>query len=272
MEMSCPMSPQSPGSSPIPSPRGGADARVPAGIEWLFFDLDGTLWDHEQASRRALLIVCERYGFDPDEFLPEFRKANQEAWDLLAGGHITRPHMREWRFRQTLAALESPPGSEINLDELNRCYFQNYLTQPESYWIDGGPEVVEAARRGPWRIAVLTNGSRDTQAPKVESTGLAGLLSLYWGPEEAGCLKPAAGFFHGALEQAQCPPERALMIGDSLVDDIYPALQLGLPVWWFNHNGVKAVPDGLDVPLFTRLTDLAGALEASFVSRGPGDS
>lgn len=265
------MSHNSSGSSSVPASSDSARMRMPPGIEWLFFDLDGTLWDHEQASRRALLIVCERYGFDPDEFLPRFHKANQEAWDLLAGGHITRPHMRERRFRQTLAALESPPASEINLDELNRCYFQNYLTQPESYWIDGGPEVVEAARRGPWRIAVLTNGSRDTQAPKVQSTGLDGLLSLYWGPEEAGCLKPAAGFFRGALERAQCAPGRALMIGDSLGDDIYPSLRLGLPVWWFNHNGVKAVPEGLDVPMFTRLADLAVALEASSISRAGGD-
>jgi len=213
---------------------------VPGEVAWVFFDLDGTLWDHAGSSMRALHQVSREFGLPPDAFIPRFEEANDAAWKQLAEGKTTRDRMRVERFAIALAALDAPAAPSIDVDRLSRRYLEVYLQDPNGHWIDGGREILEAVDRAGKRVALLTNGFSDTQVRKIEEAGESQAVDFIWGPEEAGCLKPRRAFFETAMARAGCDPGQALMIGDSLTADILPALSMGMRAWWFNPDGETA--------------------------------
>ena len=68
--------------------------------------------------------------------------------------------------------------------------------------------------------------------------------------------KPHPAFFAEILAQLGWQDQPAVMIGDSLQDDLIPASQLGLPVYWIRQN--EQLPPGFD-PL-SRSGSLEGVL------------
>lgn len=55
--------------------------------------------------------------------------------------------------------------------------------------------------------------------------------------------KPNAAFFAEVMAQLGCKNQPAVMMGDSLIEDILPASKLGLPVFWVIPSG--SLPEGL---------------------------
>ena len=70
---------------------------------------------------------------------------------------------------------------------------------------------------------------------------------------EAGLAKPDRKIFELALIQAHCQPFQAVMIGDRLDNDIFPAKQLGMITVWLRQGfGGYQVPQNLQYqPDFT---------------------
>lgn len=239
--------------SPLP---GALPAALPPEVDWLFFDLDGTLWDHGGASLQALRQVCDEFHIPADAFIPRFEKANDEAWGQLEEGLTTRDRMRVERFQKALAGIDPAFARRDAAERISGRYLEVYLTDPAAYWIETGHEVLEAAARAGKRVALLTNGFSDTQFRKVELAGEAGVIEFIWGPEEAGCLKPRRKFYTTALERAGCEPVSALMIGDSLTSDVLAPLALGLKAWWFNPGKTPLPPGSPSFPIFAHLREL----------------
>lgn len=69
------------------------------------------------------------------------------------------------------------------------------------------------------RTAVVSNWDCSLGA-QLASLGLGGLLDAVVTSAEAGVRKPDPEIFRVALRRLQCPPERALFVGDSLEVDI----------------------------------------------------
>jgi len=242
--------------TPDPAAAAASSSPLDPAVRWVFFDLDGTLWDHESASQDAIRAACERFDVPYEEFHPFFDLENRKAWELLCEGRITREQLRVSRFRLALAALARPPR-EVDPDEMSLYYIHQYLERMEPFVIDGAAEVLRAAHARGLRIAALTNGYRDTQAPKLDALGARERFDFLWSPEEAGRLKPAPEFFLSAMRRAACQPREALMIGDSLEADIRPAIALGMSAWWLRRPGGEALEPPEGARRFDSLLEIA---------------
>jgi len=242
---------------------------LPKGIHWLFFDLDGTLWDHVGASQAALRAACRNFGIPEEEFLPLFEEANRRAWKLLTEGLTTRERLRVDRFSEALSALVAPSCRAADPDAVSWFYLKQYLKNLSPYVLEGAREVIETARGRNLRVAIPTNGFRDTQIPKVEALGLELMVNFLWTPEEAGCLKPAPEFFRGAMRRANCRPCEVLMVGDSLQDDILPALALGMHAAWFNPLAAAEMAAVEEPEPETKSPEKSGAGSTSASRGGP---
>jgi FMN phosphatase YigB (HAD superfamily) len=73
---------------------------------------------------------------------------------------------------------------------------------------------------------VIANQSAGTWE-RLERYDLTPFLSLCLSSTELGLQKPDPAIFQLALEQAQCEPCQAVMIGDRIDNDIQPARLLG---------------------------------------------
>ena len=82
-------------------------------IEFVYFDLDDTLLDHQDAERKALADVRARYlalfgALSVDELQDAYHTINAPLWRRYADGEIGKQTVQQQRFERLLAAVEAP--------------------------------------------------------------------------------------------------------------------------------------------------------------------
>lgn len=81
-------------------------------------------------------------------------------------------------------------------------------------------------------IANQANGLKD----RLTSWQIAKYFDEVISSAESGCAKPDLRIFEMALSQANCQPHQAVMIGDRLDNDIFPAKKLGMKTIWIRQG------------------------------------
>lgn len=97
-------------------------------------------------------------------------------------------------------------------------------------------------------IAVLSNADDAFLLPVLERNGLSDAFAAVLSSEGARLYKPATRIFELILERLGTAAAETLMVGDTLLDDIYGAHMAGMPVAWINRHG--APMDGRVAPAF----------------------
>lgn len=78
---------------------------------------------------------------------------------------------------------------------------------------------------------------------RLTAYGLIRHIDLVFSSTEEGISKPDISFYERALKAANCSAQEAVMIGDRLDNDIFPAKKLGMKTVW-----IKQGFGGLQVP------------------------
>jgi putative hydrolase of the HAD superfamily len=113
--------------------------------------------------------------------------------------------------------------------------------------------VLASLRRRGLRLGLVSNTGRDLVA-FVAHHRIG--VDVAIGSRAHGYTKPAPTIFRAALDTLQVAPERTVMVGDSLEDDIEGALALGMAAILLDRDGRH--PDF--EPRLERLSDLPAAL------------
>ncbi|MCT4626834.1 HAD family hydrolase [Halodesulfovibrio sp.] len=102
--------------------------------------------------------------------------------------------------------------------------------------VDGAAEAVLHASKS-WRVALATNASEsgdEAMLAAFEPMGISQCFSAVYSFGRAGRPKPWAEFWRYALHDLQLPAERVVMVGDSYMDDIWGATEVGINGIWLN--------------------------------------
>ena len=99
------------------------------------------------------------------------------------------------------------------------------------------PDVISTLERLSlkYNIGVIANQPSETQ-DRLEKDGLDRFFDICLLSETEGLEKPDRKIFLRALEQADCRPEDAVMIGDRLDNDIFPAKEIGFKTIWLRQG------------------------------------
>ena len=219
--------------------------------KWLLFDADDTLFDYGKAEAGALRMTFEQLGvrFDP-AYLPVYQRINRQIWQDFEQGKISAEALRTRRFELLFEAI----GVSIDAERFSAAYLPNLATQ--SALTEGALEVVRALH-GKYRLAIITNGLRDVQRPRLAQSAIRDYIADIVISEEVGAVKPEGAIFDAAFQRMGQPGKgEVLLIGDSLTSDIAGGSAYGIDTCWFNPEG-KARRDGLVITFeIRRLTEL----------------
>jgi YjjG family noncanonical pyrimidine nucleotidase len=207
---------------------------------FVYFDLDGTLLDHEHAERKALADLRSQYleifgTLSVDELQEQYREINVPLWRRYAEGDLAKDTLKRQRFEDLLEAVGAPHADPALV---GRYYLQRY----GSHWqfIDGAQEAYEAIGEA-HPVGILTNGFSEVQAEKLkEFPMLEERAETVVVCEENGALKPDPEAFRYAAQQAGVEAEDVLYVGDSYRSDVEGAQNAGWRVAWYAPDG----PDG----------------------------
>ena len=209
-------------------------------IRWVFLDMGYTLVDEDAVWRAR----CREQAA-----MPEAREKGVTA-EML------------WREIEN-ASRASLPQFRTVMEKFGFSQAAPYRSELETLYPEA-PEALKALSRS-YRLGIIAN-QKAGLAKRLEAFGIAGYFSLVISSWEAGAMKPDPAIFLLALEKARCAPEEAVMAGDRLDNDIFPARSLGFRAVWVRRGfGALQTPRSREHEphaVVPSLAQLPGALRA----------
>ncbi|MFI8606027.1 YjjG family noncanonical pyrimidine nucleotidase [Cellulophaga baltica] len=204
----------------------------------VFFDLDHTLWDFEKNSALTFekILVMHDVPVSLEDFLEVYVPNNLVFWRLFREEKISKTALRYQRLKTTFDTL----GLEVSdalINKLSDAYIDNLSAYNHLF-----PNAIAILDylKPKYNLHIITNGFEEVQNKKIRNSNIAPYFHQVINSEMAGVKKPNPIIFNLALEKANVPAEKALMIGDSLEADILGAQAAGLNALHFNaHNEQK---------------------------------
>jgi putative hydrolase of the HAD superfamily len=209
----------------------------------IFFDLDGTLADDgdpvAESLAEACAVMCRRWPeLDAEELVVAYRQVSDTAWADYDRHlrHLQSPEaMLGFVWSQALDrwGLHDP----LVVQEAVETYWRHRLRNCRIY-----PDTVPVLQQlaGRFHLSLLTNGAPAMQRAKFTATGLTPFFQHVFVGGEFAHGKPDPAIFQAALKAADCSPEHAIHIGDSLTHDIAGARGVGISSVWLNRRGLTA--------------------------------
>jgi putative hydrolase of the HAD superfamily len=190
---------------------------VVMGIEVIAFDADDTLWHNEtlyssaQARFQELLLPC-----GPD---------NGALDELYETEMANLPHFGYGIKSFALSMIETAirvSGGEIGASQIQGIIdIAKEMKQAPVRLLEHVAEVIPALSAS-HRLMLITKGDLLDQERKIARSGLA----TYFSHVEVVTDKTAA-VYRALLEKHRIPPQRFVMVGNSLRSDILPVVSLG---------------------------------------------
>jgi 2-haloacid dehalogenase len=204
----------------------------PLKYSWLLFDADETLFDFPKSEARALQSTLEQAGlpFTP-AFASLFSRCNEQVWHEMARGEITWAELRVKRFH--LFFEETRLNGDAHT--VSPLFLQHLALGADL--IDGAEEVIHALKEN-HRLALVTNGMKQVQRPRLEASSIRDCFEKVFVSDEIGADKPSRAYLDAVYtEIGQPPKETVLIIGDNLNTDMQGGLDYGIHTCWYNPRG-----------------------------------
>jgi putative hydrolase of the HAD superfamily len=191
----------------------------------VFFDVDFTLIYPGPTFRgEGYRRFGERHGLALDE--SRFEDAVRASAPILdaAQGDIYDPAI----FHQyTASIIEAMGGSGPGVQPCAVEVYEEWALHRHFELYDDVPDVMRAIAARGIRIGLISNSHRPL-ASFQSHFDLDGLVSATVSSSEHGYLKPHPSIFNAALQLLGVDAPRAVMVGDSLGQDVAGALSVGM--------------------------------------------
>ena len=142
-------------------------------------------------------------------------------------------------------------------DELAERYCTERRARQEAF-----ADVVETLSelRKSHALGLVTNGAACLQREKLAAAGLENEFEAVVVSADLGVGKPDPIVFERALKALNVSPDRAAMVGDSVVHDMDGARAACIPTVWINRGGHATRPERAEPREISTLRDLPAVL------------
>lgn len=199
--------------------------------EWIFFDIGSTLVDESECYR----LRCR-------EAVAGTTVSAENFWEKVIG--FSKQNLKGDHAAARYYGIELTP----------------WHTDAERPYADAEPVLKQLSVKG-YRLGVIANQSPETK-DRLSGWGLLKYFDIVLASAEEGISKPDVEIFHRALTAANCSPDKAVMVGDRLDNDIVPAKKAGMKTVWVKQGlGGLASPVHMFEQADYEAEDLTGLLE-----------
>lgn len=173
-------------------------------IEWLFFDVGSTLVDEHMAYEHRLR-------------------------DIAYFANVTYEQI----YNDAIALYKDNKKGDLELAKQLNVKIPKWYIEDEILYKDSSTclEILSAK----YKIGIIANQSLGTKE-RLEQHGILQYINLVIASAEEGFSKPDSRIFQIALDRSGCEPQKAIMIGDRIDNDIVPAKLLGMRTIWVKQG------------------------------------
>ncbi len=233
----------------------------------LFFDLGDTLINSRifgpNGELKAVEMVIELCNLNkpPSDYLPLAEEAGEVIGALIQKGRYPDESLQEHGTRlltakyAKLIELMGGTPDEKSADRVFKACLKGIATADSLF--PEAKEVLEALK-GRYRLGLLSNNIVEYARGPLEHLGLERFFDVVVISGEENTRKPEPAIFHRALERIGAKPSEAMMVGDSLLEDVAASQRVGMTAVWVNRSCEKPK---LDVTPDYTIGDLRGLLD-----------
>lgn len=191
----------------------------------VLFDVDFTLIQPGPMFRgEGYQAFCARYGMEVD--VARFDAAVESAASLLDGPEDAAYDDGIF-VAYTSHIIEQMGGAGPNVVPCAREIYAEWAACHHFELYDEVPDVLRELVSAGMRIGLISNSHRSL-ASFQSHFELEGLIRAALSSPEHGFMKPSASIFAAALQLLEVSAADALMVGDSVRDDVEGALRAGM--------------------------------------------
>lgn len=235
-------------------------------INAVFFDLDNTLCDSDTAWNTAVnetfKLLCSHEPKVSIEMLTKaWTKVHLKLFQQLDAGKCSMAEVRDHRFTALFKELNLSSGKMA--EELNNFLSNQYVTSLCLY-----EDVTVLEELNEYHVGIITNGAhdehKDSQLSKVRHLGLCDRIQSLTISDEIGVRKPKFDIFEVACKRANVQLKEAVLVGDSIQNDIVGANRAGMTSILIDRKSdvsITNLTDGQPDYLITNLYDVLSCLE-----------
>jgi putative hydrolase of the HAD superfamily len=200
----------------------------------ILFDLDDTLYPYPECNEAGKAAARARarelgYDLDRDAFDDLYAEGRREVKRELGG--TAASHDRYLYFKRGLQ-LHTGTHRAGDVVALGDAYWNAYLE--EMVLFDGVRSTLDRLRGAGLDVAVTSNLTTRIQLEKIDRLGIEDDLDLVVTSEETGREKPGSVMFTLPLAQLDRRPTEAVMVGNSVENDVVGGNAVGLTTVLFN--------------------------------------
>ncbi len=210
-------------------------------IKFVWLDLDDTLWDFAGNSLDSLASIyhkhhLDRFFSDVDDWKKCYQRHNHALWELYNTGEVSREFLQRERFMRPL--LEAGATSE-EANRLTPLLHYDYLDVlgRHSTLVPYARELLECLKDRGYGIGIISNGFKEVQFRKLESSGIADMIDCVVLSDEIEVNKPDRRLFDYAVAKAGTSADESLIVGDNPATDIAGGAAAGWQTIYFNRDG-----------------------------------
>ena len=213
-------------------------------IKAVFFDLDNTLCDSDTAWNIAVretfqLLRKHEPEVSEEALTKAWGKVHQQLFKQLDAGRCSMAEVRDTRFPHLFKELNLSSGKIT--EDLNDFLSTRYLTGLSLYEDAAVLEELHA-----YHVGIITNGAHDahtdSQLSKVRYLGLTERIQSLTISGEIGARKPKFEIFKVACERANVLLKEAMLVGDSIQNDIIGANRAGMTSVLIDRKSDISIP------------------------------
>jgi HAD superfamily hydrolase (TIGR01549 family) len=216
-------------------------------LDFIYFDIDGTLCSYGIDPRRALRRVCRGLGIeadlDPYDYYDLYKAVARE----MPEGTYSEVSDEAYRRLLERHGYEDSSLARKVADGYRRTRLSSISLYPETL------DVLESLSEA-YPLGIISNGPSEIQWAKVNMFRLKDYFQTIIISGDVGVEKPSEAIFRLALNRARTPADRCAHVGDSLVDDVNGSRQAGMTSIWVNRGVLDF--EGVDVRPHYELRDL----------------
>lgn len=224
----------------------------------IFFDLDGTLFDHKSSELLGVEAFYEKYKdcfrLEKEMFYKFWCQISDKYFNRYLKGEVTFDQQRIERIKELFSY------SNIKLtDEDAMIKFNKYLSNYENNWKpydDVIPCLKHLSRK--YELGIISNGDLNQQSLKLEKMKIKKYFIDIITAGEIGISKPNIKLFNIACKRVNKQPQECYYIGDDLQTDIIPCKDVGMNGIWLNRKRERLTINS--IKMIYNLSDLRSIL------------
>ena len=224
----------------------------------IFFDLDGTLVNHELAEQPAAALFYQRHSSSVREasvkaFVRTWQSASEWYMEQYLKGQITFQEQSRRRIREVVLQPVTPEEADTLFADYLEAYELSWRVFPDVH------EVLAVLRTRGLPMDVISNGHAEQQSRKRKNIDLLQFFKHVLVSGDVGVAKPDPAIFQMAADLMGCSSTECIHVEDSFTLDVRGALGAGMRAVWLDRSGQEEPKEGADS--YTHIRNLRELVE-----------